>query len=206
MSRASSAYFDALSTLLDDPGERPISDVHELRPRDGFAARLEELDAIGNPIEAAALCLQAVWHEEMFRSSLFCVQDVDTGESVVVYASGPEAERALLSRDHGDVEPTFTAGCVREPFVLNYSDLRPRVRRHRFLPTVGEVLVAPVMSFGRCIGTFELLGRGPTRFSQRLARTLGRAAARYAQYLDAWDVVLGFSVGECDGAFLLSPR
>jgi hypothetical protein len=208
MSRSRQPEYEALSTLLHESGERrvsPVSEVRELRPRGGLDDRLAAIHAMKHPIEAAALCLRAVCHEETFRSSLFCVHDVDTAHSVVVYADGPEAERAILSRDAGDAEPSFTAGCMQKPFILRYSGSRPRVSRHRFMPALGEVLVAPVMSFGLCVGTFEILGRG-SRFSEALARALGLAAGRFGEHLETLGVVLGFSVGEREGGYLLRPR
>jgi len=208
MSRSIQDPHAPLSTLLHESGERrvsPVSEVRELRPRGDLAERLEAVKTMQHPIEAAALCLRAVAQEETFRSSLFSVHDVATAEAVVVYATGPEAEGAILSRDAGDAEPSFTAGCMQKPFLLRYTGTRPRVSRHRFMPALGEVLVAPVMSFGLCVGTFEILGRG-SRFGEPLARALGLAAARFGEHLERLGVALGFSVRAREGGYLLRPR
>ncbi len=191
---------------LQQSGARPISEVSALRPRDPLGEQLDLVADIRHPIDAAVHCLRAVHRVAAFQSALFCVEDMETGAVVVVHASGPEASQALLTWDASDAEPSYTASCVRHAFVHTYGESCRRAQRHRFMRASNAVLVGPVVSWNRCLATFELIGPSSGVFEESVRRAVGRAADRYAKYLDDRGIVCGFAVQPRHGGYVLRER
>jgi hypothetical protein len=182
----------------DETGER--RKISHLAPRESRAA------ALRSPTDTALALLREAWHVQAFAGAIVSVVDIARDHVVVVAGHGPVGA-VILARDGADEPIAFDAACLGRPMRVRFSTSDPpTLRRHRAIVAPCEMLVVPVMSWGRCLALFEVIHPSGGSFSPALVGALDTAARRYGEYLDTLGVVVGFEVEETNGGFVLRAR
>lgn len=153
-----------------------------------------ELCFLQTAVEGATHCLEAARRAVGARGALVHLVDVHTNELVTVAAS-EGAERQVLSR-HEDDDWLMSAAVFRgKPMRMDYGgevSSRP-MPRHAIWDGLKNVLIVPVMGWGRALAVIEIVDVAEVFLSDdRAENALAYLAERFSQFLGEREIVLGF--------------
>jgi hypothetical protein len=176
------------------PAPAPAPRLTITDPTDVLFDAMYDLGLFETAVEGASYCLASLLRALPSRAGMIHLYDTDTREFVTVYAQGPGSDELLMNR-HSDEDWLISAAiCKHKPLVMSYGDEvggRP-LDRHAKFGAIKSVLVAPVFSWGRCLGVIELVD--PTdgsSFDVRSENAIAYAADRYGEFLGERGVHVG---------------
>jgi hypothetical protein len=177
------------------PAVAPAPRLSIQDPTDVLFDAMYDLDLFETAIEGASYSLASILRALPSRAGMIHLFDTETREFVTVYAQGPGSDELLMSRHSEDDDWLISAAiCKHKPLIMSYGgevDGRP-LDRHAKFGAIKSVLVAPVFSWGRCLGIIELVD--PTdgsRFDVRAENAIAYAADRYGEFLGERGVHVG---------------
>ena len=176
------------------PAPAPTPRLSMTDPTDVLFDAMYDLGLFETAVEGASYCLASLLRALPSRAGMIHLYDTETREFVTVYAQGPSSDELLMNR-HSDEDWLISAAiCKHKPLVMSYGDEvggRP-LDRHAKFGAIKSVLVAPVFSWGRCLGVIELVD--PTDgspFDVRSQNAIAYAADRYGEFLGERGVHVG---------------
>lgn len=183
----------AVSGVVAKPAA-PAPQHSVLDPMDLLFDAGYELCFLQTAVEGATHCLHAARRAVGARGALVHLVDVHTGQFVTVAAS-EGAERQILSR-HEDDDWLMSAAVFRgKPLRMEYGGEvsgRP-MPRHAIWDGLANVLVVPVMGWGRALAVIELVDVSPAfAGDDRAENALAYLAERFSQFLGEREIVVGF--------------
>jgi hypothetical protein len=176
------------------PAPAPAPRLTITDPTDVLFDAMYDLGLFETAVEGASYCLASILRALPSRAGMIHLFDTETREFVTVYAQGPGSDELLMNR-HSDEDWLISAAiCKHKPLIMSYGDEvggRP-LDRHAKFGAIKSVLVAPVFSWGRCLGVIELVD--PTdgsQFDDRRENAIAYAADRYGEFLGERGVHVG---------------
>ncbi len=176
------------------PALVPAPRMSVMDPTDLLFDAMYDLGLFETAVEGASYCLASILRALPSRAGMIHLFDTDTREFVTVYAQGPGSDELLMNR-HSDEDWLIAAAvCKHKPLTMGYGDAvggRPLDRHAKFGP-IKSVLVAPVFSWGRCLGVIELVDPADgSSFDVRSENAVAYAADRYGEFLGERGVHVG---------------
>lgn len=166
-------------------------------PMDVLFDAAYELCFAPTALEGANYCIGAAIRAVGARAALVHVVDGSTGEFVTVAALGEDAKHQIESR-HEDDDWLISAAVFKgKPVTMEYGGAissRP-MPRHAFFGVQRNVVVVPVIGWGRALAVIELVDAADAALAGgRGENALGYLAQRFAEFLGEREAPLGTSV------------
>lgn len=166
--------------------QAPAARISVLDPMDLLFDAMYELNFFETSVEGASYCLASLLRALPSRAGLVHLLDPETRELVTVYAQGANAEHLVLGRISDDDWLVSAAICKHRPLIMNYDgDVSSRpLERHAFFGEPRSVIVAPVITWGRCLAVIELVDPADgSVFDVRAENALAYVCDRYAEFV-----------------------
>lgn len=144
------------------------------------------LNFLESTLEAARFCLDALAHVLPTRAALVHALDPDSGDYRTIAALGPSAAEALSTQVEGDDWLISAAACKHRPLVVTLDGEVPTrpLDRHAFFGARASVIVAPVISWGRCLAVIELVDPvAIAHFDLQSEDAVAYVATRFADFI-----------------------
>lgn len=146
-------------------------------------------------VEAASFCLASLMRALPARAGLVTIRDTETGDLVCVYGRGQRAERLLTARIRPSDDWIIDTACrMKRAYAPSGDEIANRglPERHAFFGDPWSVLVAPALSWGRLVATFELIDTmSGDDFTERDAEVATYVAERFAELTSERGIQIG---------------
>jgi hypothetical protein len=182
------AHAPAPRLSLSDPARASLSD-----PMDVLFDAAYDLCFLQTAVEGAHHCIASALRAVGGRAALVHLLDVHTGEFVTVDGIGEGADRQVLARHEDDDWLLSAAVFKQKPLTMEYGgevSSRP-LPRHAALGSPQNVVIVPVIGWGRALAVFELIDAHEAMMAGgRGESALAYLAQRFAEFLGEREIVL----------------
>lgn len=176
------------TSTLPPPAPPALAPANNVDASEELFQAMHELMQLGSEAEGARFCLEAALRGVPCLAGLVLLRDAAMGDSVVVHAKGPRADRLLRTRAQVD-GPMTRAAQAGKPTVVTYGSepgAEPTLCARHALFEPWSAALAPVMHGGQLVALLELIDPiDGNPFDGRALATLGYVAMRLGRFLAA---------------------